>query len=87
VANTRSAKKRLRQSEERRARNRAARTRLKSAVKAVRATTDSDEATERFRKAVQLLDRAAVNGIVHPNRAARVKSRLANHVQEVGGTP
>ena len=86
MANTKSAKKRLRQSEERRSRNRAVRTRLKSAIKAVRAANDSQDATVRFREAAKLLDRAAVNGIVHPNRAARVKSRLATHVQAVGGT-
>lgn len=86
MPNTKSAKKRLRQNLRRRSRNKAARTELKTAVKKVRAAKEPQSATEHFREAVQLLDRAANRGLIHKNRAARSKGRLAAHVQKLGGT-
>ena len=86
VPNTKSAKKRLRQNLRRRTRNKAARTELKTAVKKVRAATEPQGATESFREAAQLLDRAVSRGLIHKNRAARSKGRLAAHVQRLGGT-
>jgi small subunit ribosomal protein S20 len=66
-----SAKKRLRQSKEQRLRNRGQRTQLRRAVKAAR------ESREAFPEGVSALDVAARRGIIHPNKAARLKSRLA----------
>lgn len=86
MPNTKSAKKRLRQNERRRVSNKAARTRLKTAVKRVREASKADVASERYREAVRLLDRAVGRGIVHRNRADRTKSRLAAHVHRLGGT-
>ena len=87
MPNTKSAKKRLRQSAQRREHNKAVRTRLRTAIKKVRSARVAAEATERFREAAKLLDRAADRGLIHRNLAARSKSRLAAHVLEVGGTP
>lgn len=87
MANTKSTRKRLRQNERRRQRNKAALSRLRTAVKRVRAASDAETATERYREAVVLLDRAATRGLIHKNRAARSKARLAAHVKELGGTP
>jgi small subunit ribosomal protein S20 len=86
VPNTKSAKKRLRQSETRRVRNKAARTRLKTAVKKVRSAASANEATMHFHDAVRLLDRAAARGLIHSNRAARTKARLTRHIRQMGGT-
>lgn len=87
MPNTKSAIKRLRQSERRRQRNKAVRSRLRTAIKRVRSATEPEPATEAYRDAVKLLDRAANRGLIHKNNAARSKSRLAAHVKQVGGTP
>ena len=79
MPNTKSAKKRHRQSLERRARNRA----VKSAVKTqIRKTTetgasgDAEKTKTEFRLAIKKLDQAASKGVLHRNTAARLKSRL-----------
>lgn len=84
---TRSAEKRLRQQQRRYERNRAQRSRLKTAIKQVLAAEDADAATEAYRRTAAMLDRFANRRIIHPNRAVRKKSQLARHVQAVGGTP
>jgi small subunit ribosomal protein S20 len=56
------------------ARNRAQRSTLRTALKKAHAT--ESEAAERM-TAVTLLDRAARKGLIHPNAAARHKSRMA----------
>jgi small subunit ribosomal protein S20 len=73
----RSAKKRMRQNEKRRLRNRMVKTRLKSLRKKVTASESSEEAGQLLREAYKLYDRAADRGVVHKNKAAREKSRLA----------
>jgi small subunit ribosomal protein S20 len=80
MPNTKSAKKRLRQSLERRARNRAVKSSLKTQVKKVLvAVEDGDAAagSDEFRTAVKKLDQAAAKRVIHPNKAARLKSRLS----------
>jgi small subunit ribosomal protein S20 len=76
---TRSAQKAYRQSLKRRIRNRAVKSSTKTAVKkAIEsiAAGDLDAARLVVRGALVALDRAAQKGIIHPNNAARRKSRL-----------
>lgn len=75
-----SAKKALRQSHSHNARNRGQRSELRTAVKQVR-TVEGAAAVEAYAQAVRLLDRAARKGLIHPNNAARHKSRLAAAVK------
>jgi small subunit ribosomal protein S20 len=79
VANTKSAIKRMKQSEQRRQRNRAARTTIRSTVKAARValTGKSPESIAVVREALKTLDRAVSRGVMHRNTAARKKSALA----------
>ena len=80
MPNSTSAKKRLRQSLVRRARNRAAKSVLKSQVRKVReaiAAGNLEAGEAEFRLAAKRLDKAAAKGVVHANLAARVKSRLS----------
>lgn len=72
-----SAKKRMRQTKTRTARNRAQRSQLRTAVKKVRTSAGTPEAPQALATAEKLLDRAARKRLVHPNTAARQKSRLA----------
>ncbi len=78
-----SAKKAMRQGRTRHQRNRAQSSALRTAVKRVRAATTSQQAGEAYRAASQLLDRAARKGLIHPNNAARHKSRLAAAVKKL----
>lgn len=78
MANTKSAEKAARQSKKRQAANRiyigGARTSIKKARTAI--TTSDENAAESVRAAMSTLDRAATKGVIHPNNAARRKSRL-----------
>lgn len=84
MPNTKSAKKRLRQSLERRARNRAVKSNVKSQVRKVADAVQSGNAelgSTEFRLAAKKLDRAAAHGVIHKNAAARVKSRLSKRLK------
>ena len=75
MPNTRSAKKRMRQAIRRNARNRVARSALRTAIKKVR-SAGSDTVQAAYRAAEKLLDRAVRKGLLHRNAAARSKRRL-----------
>ncbi len=79
MTHSRSAEKRVRQAEESRLRNRsirgATRTQIRKALPLI-AANSLDEAQGAVRQAVSALDRAAEKGVIHPNNAARHKSRL-----------
>ncbi|MEZ0267793.1 MAG: 30S ribosomal protein S20 [Phycisphaerae bacterium] len=80
MAHSLSAKKRVRQSEKRRARNRARKTLIRDEVKAFTAaitTGDVKKAEELLPKVAQRLDRTAAKNTIHKNAAARKRSRLA----------
>lgn len=79
MANTPSAKKRIRQNEKRRQRNRAVRSAVRGSVKSAREALTgktADSATV-VREAIRAIDRAVTKGIMHRNTAARRKSSLA----------
>jgi len=79
LANSASALKRVRQTEKRHAHNASRRSMMRTYLKRViKAITDGDKtvATEAYQQAVPVLDRAARNGLIHMNKAARYKSRL-----------
>ena len=79
MANTRSARKRIKQNDRRRLRNRGVRSTIRSAVKTARgaAGDKSPHAKEAVLEAIRILDRAVSRGIIHRNTAARKKSTLA----------
>jgi len=87
VANTKSAQKAMRQAQSRALRNQSSRsgvrTYFKKATDAVVLTGTAEEAAEVVRAAVRALDRAAQKGIVHPNQAARRKSRLMGRLHQL----
>jgi small subunit ribosomal protein S20 len=84
MANIASARKRARQSERRRRHNASLRSELRTAIKNVRkaiAAGEKQAATEVFRRAMSVIDSIADKGIIHKNKAARHKSRLAAAVK------
>ena len=76
MPNVKSAEKRMRTNKIREQRNKAARSRLRTAIKKAR-QAESDAAEGAFLDAKSLLDRAARKRLIHPNKAARLKSKLA----------
>lgn len=78
-----SAVKAHRQSLKRRDHNRQLRSRLRSALKTIRAALDAGnlaEGKEAVGKAFSLVDKMANKGIIHKNAAGRYKSRLVKRV-------
>lgn len=86
MANHKSAIKRHKQSLQRAARNRAARTRVKNAVKAVRVAiqnNDKGQADEALKVAASVLAKAAGKGALHWKKASRKVSRLARAINGI----
>lgn len=79
MANTSSAKKAVRVIAKRTERNRGIRTGIKTAVKRV-VKAEPGQAEAALREAVRALDQAASKNLIHKNKAARKKSRLAKAV-------
>ncbi|HYL12376.1 MAG TPA: 30S ribosomal protein S20 [Terriglobales bacterium] len=80
MANHFSALKRARQTEKRTTRNRANRSRLRTALRQLReslAKGDKQSAEQVFRQTVSALDKAIQKGVLHENTASRYKSRLS----------
>lgn len=78
MPNLASAKKRLRQNVAKQLRNQVAKTRIRTEVK--KALNGDDNI------AISVIDRAAAKGIIHKNKAARQKSRLAKRLATAGAT-
>ena len=79
MANSVQAKKRVKQAEKARARNTSQRSSMRSAVKKVLRSIESNdkaEAQKNYNYACSLLDRAAAKGLIHKNKASRLKSRI-----------
>lgn len=79
MANKKSAQKRAEKSLELKKKNRAMRSRMRSAVKAARQAIaeGGESAPAAVAQAISLIDATAQKGVVHRNAAARSKSRLA----------
>ena len=62
-------------------RNRALRSRMRTALKKVRQAPDKASAETALQAAVSIIDRTTSKGIIHKNAADRYKSRLSHFVQ------
>jgi small subunit ribosomal protein S20 len=86
VANIKSQIKRNRQNEERRQRNKAVKSSLKTYVRNFRDAADAgdaDRATEAMRTACRELDKAASKGVIHKKQAANRKSAITKRTAEL----
>ncbi len=84
MANSRSAKKRIRQNERRRVRNVNIRSRMRTSIRRFEeALTEGnlEAAGERLQKVESLLDRAVAKGVIPQKRASRKTSRLSKRYQ------
>ncbi len=80
MANIKSQKKRIITNAKRAERNKAVKSELKTRIKNAQTTIGTDDNAEAVRLAVKRIDMAATKGIIHPNAAARKKSRLMHKV-------
>lgn len=87
MANTKSAEKRHRQSLLQNERNRAFRSRMKTAIKKLRSAIDAKDAAaakELIPATFKVIDETAQKNVIHDNAASRYKSRLALAVNHLG---
>ena len=87
MANTAQARKRARQAEKHRALNASQRSKLRTEIKKtvkVLASGDADAARATYTAAVPVIDAMARKGLIHKNKAARHKSRLAAAIKAMG---
>lgn len=75
--------KRVRQNEKRREHNRKQRSKMNTVVKRALDATDKEEAEKLHKKAVSYLDKMTAKGHIHRNNAARKKSKLTKHVNNL----
>jgi small subunit ribosomal protein S20 len=86
MANHKSAEKRVRQNAKRNEINRSNRSKLRTSIKKLRtsvAASDKTGSIELLNPTVSLIDKAVNKGIIHKNTAARYKSRLTKHVNNL----
>jgi len=85
LPNTKSAAKQMRVQERRRLRNRSVRSATRTFVRKAQeqiADGETNPTAEAVRTALSALDRAAKKGVIHPNNAARRKSRLMKKLNQ-----
>ena len=86
MANTASARKRIRQTQKRTARNQARKSRMRTFVKKVEtaiASGDKGAAAEALREAQPEMQRASGKGVIHANTVARKLSRLSARIKAI----
>lgn len=86
MPNIRSAKKRVRSNARKADVNTLVRSSMRTAIKNVEKTVVSgnkDEAANKLNIALQRIDKACTSGLIHKNKAARLKSRLTKAVNSM----
>ncbi len=87
MAHSKQAKKRVRQNEEHRLHNKSLRSSMKTAIRKVNEAveaSDAEAAKAALPQAMKRIDKCAKRNIVHPNNAARKKSKLTKSVAQLG---
>ena len=83
MAHHKSAINRIRTNARNAVRNQSAKSALKSYIKKVRASEAKEDGEAKFRETASLLDKLAQKGIIHKNKAANQKAKLAAHVKKL----
>jgi small subunit ribosomal protein S20 len=83
MAHHKSALKRIRQDEKKRVHNKYYAKTMRNAVKALRSTTDKAEAEKMYPEIASMIDKLAKRNIIHKNKAANLKSKLAVQVNQL----
>ncbi len=83
MANHKSSLKRIRQEEKKKLHNKYYAKTMRNAVKELRNTTDKAEAEKMYPKVASMIDKVAKRNIIHDNKAANLKSKLAILVNQL----
>jgi len=83
MANHKSALKRIRRNEVVRLRNRYQHKTTRNAIKKLRSETDKKKAQKLMPAVVSMIDKLAKRNIIHANKAANLKSKLAKHIAAI----
>ena len=83
MANHKSSEKRIRQTKTRNEHNRYYAKTMRNAVRKLRAMTDKEEAEKLYPSVQKMLDKLAKTNIIHKNKAANLKSSLAQHINKL----
>ncbi|HEY6804363.1 MAG TPA: 30S ribosomal protein S20 [Pyrinomonadaceae bacterium] len=87
MPNHKSSEKRVRQSEKRRDNNRGHKTKVRTYIKKLRvaiASGDKQLVDTQLPETISVIDKSIQKGVLHANAAARYKSRLTAHANQVG---
>jgi small subunit ribosomal protein S20 len=80
MANHKSALKRIRRNEAVRLRNRYQHKTTRNAIKKLRSETNKKKAEKLFPEVVSMIDKLAKRNIIHANKAANLKGKLAKQI-------
>ncbi|WP_229688923.1 30S ribosomal protein S20 [Puia dinghuensis] len=83
MANHKATKKDVRQAEKRRDRNRYYGKTTRNAIRDLRAIKEQKEAGEKMPEVASMIDKLAKKGVIHKNKAANLKSKLARKVNSL----
>ena len=83
MANHKSALKRIRSNNKKRLRNRFQHKTARNAIRKLRENTNKKEAAKAFPRVVSLIDKLTKKNIIHANKAANLKSKLAKHLGSI----
>lgn len=83
MANHKSSLKRIRQDKKKNLHNRYYAKTMRNAVRKLRAMTDKEEAVKMYPCVQKILDKLAKTNLIHKNKAANIKSSLAQHINSL----
>ncbi len=83
MANNASAEKAIRQNERHRLHNRYYARTTRNAIRAIRNTSDKQEAEKNAPKVYSMIDKLAKIGVIHKKKAANLKSSIAIHINKL----
>lgn len=83
MANHKSSLKRIRQDKKKNLHNKYYAKTMRNAVRKLRAMTDKEEAVKMYPSVQKILDKLAKTNLIHKNKAANIKSSLAQHINSL----
>lgn len=83
MANHKSSLKRIRQDKKKNLHNRYYAKTMRNAVRKLRAMTDKEEAVKMYPSVQKILDKLAKTNLIHKNKAANIKSSLAQYINSL----
>ena len=83
MANHKSAIKRIRQTETKKQLNKLQHKTTRNSIKKLKETTNKKDADKLYKNVTSLLDKLAKNNVIHKNKSANIKAKLAKHVNSL----